>query len=184
MQRTKTQRLLYKQLRKDSSYTGVGLPEYVTIFRKWEGNEEDWTPINNKNQDNFPLDVWQQWASPVWNVEKSDIDQLNAIMEDYRVNTWMDIKRTDVLNNSEGTDLGDEKHIAPLQLSVIKRCVQMWSNPGETVFTPFLGIGSEVYKAIELGRYGTGIELKDKYFETAVKNARRMTEKQLQLSLF
>ena len=184
MQRTKTQRLLYKQLRKDSSYTGVGLPEYVTIFRKWEGNEEDWTPINNKNQDNFPLDVWQQWASPVWNVEKSDIEQLNAIMEDYRVNTWMDIKRTDVLNNSEGTDLGDEKHIAPLQLSVIKRCVQMWSNPGETVFTPFLGIGSEVYKAIELGRYGIGIELKDKYFETAVKNARRMTEKQLQLSLF
>ena len=184
MQRTKTQRLLYKQLRKDSSYTGVGLPEYCTIFRKWEGNEEDWTPINNKNAENFPLDVWQSWASPVWNVEKKDIDHLEEVMKDYNVATWMDIKRTDVLNNSEGTDLGDEKHIAPLQLSVIRRCVQMWSNPGETVFTPFLGIGSEVYESVKLKRYGIGIELKDKYFETAVKNVNRAIEKGNQLTLF
>jgi DNA methylase N-4/N-6 domain protein len=185
MQRTKTQRLLYKQLRKDSSYTGVGLPEYCTIFRKWEGNEEDWTPINNKNKENFPLDVWQHWASPTWNVEKGDIDHLHEVMEDYKVNTWFDIKRTDVLNGKkEATDLGDEKHIAPLQLSVIKRCVQMWSNKGETVFTPFLGIGSEIYEAVTLERYGIGIELKDKYFETAVKNVNMVTEKQRQLTLF
>ncbi|WP_404812047.1 DNA methyltransferase [Capnocytophaga canimorsus] len=184
MQRTKTQRLLYKQLRKDSSYTGVGLPEYCTVFRKWEGNEEDWKPINNKNQDNFPLDIWQQWASPIWNVEKSDIEHLNKVMEDYKVNSWFDIKRTDVLNNSEGTDLGDEKHIAPLQLSVIRKCVQMWSNVGETVFTPFLGIGSEVYEAVKLGRKGIGIELKDKYFETAVRNVNKVLEGQKQLALF
>ncbi|MFJ1411724.1 DNA methyltransferase [Capnocytophaga canimorsus] len=184
MQRTKTQRLLYKQLRKDSSYTGVGLPEYCTVFRKWEGNEEDWKPINNKNQDNFPLDIWQQWASPIWNVEKSDIEHLNEVMEDYKVNSWFDIKRTDVLNNSEGTDLGDEKHIAPLQLSVIRKCVQMWSNVGETVFTPFLGIGSEVYEAVKLGRKGIGIELKDKYFETAVRNVNKVLEGQKQLALF
>ncbi|GJQ07491.1 DNA methyltransferase [Capnocytophaga cynodegmi] len=184
MQRTKTQRLLYKQLRKDSSYTGVGLPEYCTVFRKWEGNEEDWKPINNKNQDNFPLDIWQQWASPIWNVEKSDIEHLNEVMEEYKVNSWFDIKRTDVLNNSEGTDLGDEKHIAPLQLSVIRKCVQMWSNVGETVFTPFLGIGSEVYEAVKLGRKGIGIELKDKYFETAVRNVNKVLEVQKQLALF
>lgn len=184
MQRTKTQRLLYKQLRKDSSATGVGLPEYCTIFRKWEGDEENWTPINNKTTDNFPLDTWQQWASPVWNVENSDIEHLNEIKEDYKVQSWFDIKRTDVLNNHEGTDIGDEKHIAPLQLSVIKKCVQMWSNPGETVFTPFLGIGSEVYKSIELGRFGIGIELKDKYFETAVKNCNKVTLKKSQLELF
>ena len=183
MQRTKTQRLLYKQLRKDSSYTGVGLPEYCTVYRKWEGNEEEWTPINNKNTDNFPLDIWQQWASPTWNVEKKDLEHLEEIMNDYKVATWMDIKRTDVLNNSEGTDLGDEKHIAPLQLSVIKRCVQMWSNPGETVFTPFLGIGSEIYKSVELGRYGIGIELKDKYFETAVKNVNKVLSKKDQLKI-
>ena len=181
MQRTKTQRLLYKQLRKDSSYTGVGLPEYCTVFRKWEGNEEDWKPINNKNQNNFPLDIWQQWASPIWNVEKSDIEHLEETMKEYRVNSWFDIKRTDVLNNSEGTDLGDEKHIAPLQLSVIRKSVQMWSNPGETVFTPFLGIGSEIYESVKLGRFGIGIELKDKYFETAIKNVNKVLEKRNQL---
>lgn len=184
MQRTKTQRLLYKQLRKDSSYTGVGLPEYCTIFRKWEGDESQWTPINNKNSENFPLDVWQQWASPTWNVEKEDMEHLQEVMKDYNVATWMDIKRTDVLNNSEGTDLGDEKHIAPLQLSVIRRSVQMWSNVGETVFTPFLGIGSEVYESVKLGRFGIGIELKDKYFETAVRNVNKAVEKQSQLKLF
>lgn len=184
MQRTKTQRLLYKQLRKDSTYTGVGLPEYCTIFRKWEGNEEDWTPVNNKNASNFPLDVWQSWASPTWNVEKKDIEHLEEVMSDYRVATWMDIKRTDVLNNSEGTDLGDEKHIAPLQLSVIRRCVQMWSNTGETVFTPFLGIGSEIYESVKLDRFGIGIELKDKYFETAIKNINKVVESKKQLTLF
>ncbi len=184
MQRTKTQRLLYKQLRKDSSYTGVGLPEYCTIYRKWEGNEEDWTPINNKTKDNFPLDVWQSWASPTWNVEKDDIEHIQDIMSDYKVATWMDIKRTDVLNNHEGTDIGDEKHIAPLQLSVIRRCVQMWSNPGETVFTPFLGIGSEVYESVKLDRYGIGIELKDKYFDTACKNLNNVILNKKQLSLF
>lgn len=184
MQRTKTQRLLYKQLRKDSTYTGVGLPEYCTIFRKWEGNEEDWTPVNNKNASNFPLDIWQSWASPTWNVEKKDIEHLEEVMSDYSVATWMDIKRTDVLNNSEGTDLGDEKHIAPLQLSVIRRCVQMWSNPGETVFTPFLGIGSEIYESVKLDRFGIGIELKDKYFETAIKNINKVVESKKQLTLF
>jgi DNA modification methylase len=77
--------------------------------------------------------------------------------------------------------LGDEKHIAPLQLSVIKRAVQMWSNPGETVFTPFLGIGSEIYKSVELGRYGIGIELKDKYFDTAVRNVNKAVDKHSQI---
>lgn len=184
MQRTKTQRLLYKQLRKDSSYTGVGLPEYVTVFRKWEGDEAEWNPINNKNASNFPLDTWQSWASPVWNVEKSDIKHLEDVYKDYAVQSWMDIKRTDVLNNREGTDLGDEKHIAPLQLSVIRRCVQMWSNPGETVFTPFLGIGSEVYESVKLNRFGIGIELKDKYYETAIKNVNKAILKTNQKTLF
>jgi DNA modification methylase len=185
MQRTKTQRLLYKQLRKDSSYTGVGLPEYCTIFRKWSGDEDKWTPINNKNTDNFPLDTWQHWASPVWNVEKQDIEHLEEVMLNFKQQTWMDIKRTDVLNNTEGTDLGDEKHIAPLQLSVIRKCVQMWSNIGETVYTPFLGIGSEVYESVKLGRYGIGCELKDKYFETAVKNVNKaVLKKNSALTLF
>lgn len=163
MQRTKTQRLLYKQVTSDSTKTGVGMAEYVTLFKKWDGNEEHWEPVTNLNKSNFPLDTWQRWASPV----------------------WMDIRRTDVLNGSEGTDLGDEKHIAPLQLEVINRIVNLWSNAGEVVFTPFLGIGSEVYEAVKNNRRGIGIELKDSYFEAAIKNIRKVEqlENQYQLCL-
>lgn len=162
MQRTKTQRLLYKQVTTDSSKTGIGMAEYITIFKKWEGNEEDWEPITNLNKDNFPLEVWQKWASPV----------------------WMDIKRTDVLTASEGTAMGDEKHICPLQLEVIHRLVNLWSNEGEVIFTPFLGIGSEVYEAVKNGRKGIGCELKDSYFDVAVKNVKKAIQVKNQKTLF
>ena len=151
MQRTKTQRLLYKQVTSDSSKTGIGMAEYITIFKKWEGNESDWEPIQNLNRENFPLETWQRWASPV----------------------WMDIKRTDVLNGSEGTAQGDEKHICPLQLEVINRLIHLYSNEGEVVFTPFLGIGSEIYMAVKNNRRGIGCELKDSYFATAVQNVKK-----------
>lgn len=162
MQRTKTQRLLYKTVTSDSSYTGIGMAEYITIFRKWDGNEDDWEPVTNLNKKNFPLDTWQKWASPV----------------------WMDIKRTDVLNGKEGTDMGDEKHIAPLQLEVIHRLVNLWSNKGETVFTPFLGIGSEAYMAIKNDRKAIGIELKDSYFDVACKNVANAVASKKQIELF
>lgn len=162
MQRTKTQRLLYKTVTSDSSYTGIGMAEYITIFRKWEGDEDNWTPVTNLTKQNFPLDTWQKWASPV----------------------WMDIKRTDVLNSHEGTDLGDEKHIAPLQLEVIQRLVNLYSNQGETVFTPFLGIGSEAYMAIKNNRKAIGIELKDSYYQTAIKNCKNAASAKNQLTLF
>ena len=96
----------------------------------------------------------------------------------------MDIKRTDVLNNSEGTAMGDEKHIAPLQLEVIHRLVNMYTNEGEVVFTPFMGIGSELYKSVQNGRKGIGIELKDSYFDVAVKNIRNAELNKTQLKLF
>jgi DNA modification methylase len=162
MQRTKTQRLLYKQVTSDSSKTGIGMAEYITIFKKWEGNEEDWTPITNLNKKNFPLETWQKWASPV----------------------WMDIKRTDVLTANEGTEMGDEKHICPLQLSVIERLVNLWSNEGEVVFTPFLGIGSEIYESVKYGRKGIGCELKDSYFDVAVKNIKKAEQLVNQRGLF
>ncbi|HEX7906251.1 MAG TPA: DNA methyltransferase [Chitinophagaceae bacterium] len=162
MQRTKTQRLLYKTLTTDSGYTGIGMAEYFRIFKKWEGNEEDWKPITHINKENFPLDVWQKWASPV----------------------WFDIKRTDVLNGKEGTDMGDEKHIAPLQLEAIHRIINLWSNPGDTVFTPFLGIGSECYMAIRNNRKCIGIELKDSYYDVAVKNCRAAVNKKSQLPIW
>lgn len=163
MQRTKTQRLLYKQVTSDSTYTGIGMPEYVTLFRKWEGDEKDWTPVTNKTKDVFPLDMWQRWASPVWD----------------------DIKRTNVLNNYKAArDPKDEKHIAPLQLDVIERCIALWTNKGETVFTPFMGIGSEVYQAIKMERKGVGIELKEGYFDTALRNIRSAVVENNQSVLF
>lgn len=162
MQRTKTQRLLYKQVTSDSSKTGIGMAEYITIFKKWEGNDADWEPVTNLNRENFPLETWQKWASPV----------------------WMDIKRTDVLNGADGTAQGDEKHICPLQLEVISRLVHLWSNEGEVVFTPFLGIGSEIYVAVKNNRRGIGCELKDSYFATAVKNIKKAETEAQQPSLF
>jgi len=162
MQRTKTQRLLYKTVTSDSSYAGIGMAEYITVFRKWEGAENEWCPINHINKQNFPLDTWQKWASPV----------------------WMDIKRTDVLNGKTGTDMGDEKHIAPLQLEVIHRLVSLWSNPNEVVFTPFLGIGSEAYQAIKDKRKAIGCELKDSYYDVAVKNCRNAAIESSQRFLF
>ncbi len=204
MQRTKTQRLLYKQLRKDSKLSGVGLPEYLTIFRKWEGVElfEDYKQVNNKTFDNFPLDTWQNWASSVWGEKLNKKDLIDLISMYYEnnsvdlneetkmlnpklfVGSWFDIRRTDVLNGKEGTAQGDEKHIAPLQLTVIDRAIKMWSMPGDVVFTPFLGIGSEAYTAIKNRRFAIGIELKDSYFNVAVRNCQNAVSKQNQIEMF
>jgi superfamily II DNA or RNA helicase len=159
MQRTKSHGLLYKQLRKDSSYSRQGLPDYLVIFRKWG---EDVNPVNSKNTDNFKLDKWQQYASPV----------------------WFDIQQTNVLNKELARGENDEKHICPLQLDVIERAIELWTNPGDTVFTPFLGIGSEVYQALKMGRKGIGVELKREYFEKAVNfclSAKDMTEDDVSL---
>ena len=148
MQKTKSQGLLYKQLRKDSSYSRQGLPDYLVIFRKWTDDYEDKEPVT-KTKEGFPLEKWQKYASPCWD----------------------DISRTDVLNGYKGaTDINDEKHICPLQLETIKRAVELWSNPDDIVFTPFMGIGSEIYESLLLGRRGIGIELKTSYFNDSVRN--------------
>ena len=159
MQRTKSHGLLYKQLRKDSSYSRQGLPDYLVIFRKWG---EDKKPISWKTEDNFELPKWQEYASPV----------------------WMSIQQTNVLNVAIARDNADEKHICPLQLDVIERAVEMWSNPGDTVFSPFAGIGSEGYQAILQGRKFLGIELKDSYFNIAAENLKSAEMRQNQGNLF
>lgn len=163
MQRTKTQRLLYKTLTSNSVLSGYGMAEYMRYFKKWDGTDEsNWEPVNHLTKQNIPLDLWQKWASPV----------------------WMDIKRTDVLNGKAGTDMGDEKHIANLQLEVIHRPLQMFSNPGETVLTPFLGTGSEAFVSINNNRYAIGVELKDSYYNEAVKNCNNAILTKRQGSLF
>ena len=146
MQKTKSHGLLYKQLRKDASYSRQGLAEYMVIFRKWTEGYEDAEPVTHTKED-FPLEMWQRYASPV----------------------WMDISRTNVLNVRAARDDADEKHLCPLQLDTIERCVELWTNPGDIVFTPFLGIGSEVWQALKMGRRGIGIELKERYYQQAVR---------------
>jgi DNA modification methylase len=176
-QRTKSNRLLHKQMEKDSSISGQGLADYIMTFRKQGKNEEPIKgkleyyigegnapePIESKlkrqSQDDaerwYSIEVWQRYASPV----------------------WMDINQTRTLQYRGGRDEKDEQHISPLQLDVIERCIHLWSNPDDVVFTPFMGIGSEVYGAVELGRKGLGIELKPSYFRQAVKNLESVKKK-------
>ena len=141
MQRTKAHGLLYKTLCSDSSSSRTGSPEYLLIFKKPGDNPE---PIKHTPQ-SFPLDQWQEWASPV----------------------WMTIDQGNVLNGRLGREQQDERHICPLQLDVIERALVMWSNPGDLVYSPFAGIGSEGYQALRMDRKFVGSELKESYFKQA-----------------
>lgn len=145
MQRTKALGLLYKQLKKDSSMSRVGLPDYVVVMRKPGINPE---PITHDPKE-VPVDLWQKWASPV----------------------WMDINQTNVLNGFRGArEADDERHVCPLQLDLIDQAIRLWSNPGDVVLSPFMGIGSEGYGAIKAGRKFIGSELKQAYWKQAVAN--------------
>ncbi len=143
MTRTKALGLLYKQLKKDSTRSRVGLADYVLVFRKPGVNPE---PVEQMPE-NFPVSQWQQWASPV----------------------WMDINQTNTLNVQMARDGADERHLCPLQLDLIERALIMWSNPGDVVLSPFMGIGSEGVCALKLKRKFIGIELKLSYFKFAVR---------------
>ena len=143
MQRTKALGLLHKQIIKDSSMSRMGLPDYVLTFRKPGENAE----FVAHDRESFPVDQWQEWASPV----------------------WMDIRQGEVLDKVQARAPQDEKHIVPLQLDLIRRCLVLWSNPGDTVLSPFMGIGSEGYCSLKHGRKYIGIELKDSYFKQACR---------------
>jgi DNA modification methylase len=156
MQRTKALGLLHKQVKKDSTMSRVGIPDYVMIFRK-DGDRTN--PVTNKD---IPVDLWQKYASPVW----MDIDYGNTL-QGFR----------------NGREDNDEKHICPLQLDTIERLIHLYSNKGDTVFTPFMGIGSEVYQAVKMERKGIGFELKESYFDLAKANLKSAIESKKQLSL-
>ena len=144
MQRTKALGLLHKQIKKDSCMSRQGIPDYLVTMRKPGENPERVTHTN----ESFPVDVWQRYASPV----------------------WMDINPSDTLQASSAKEDKDERHICPLQLGVIRRGINLWTNPGDTVLTPFLGIGSEAVVALQQGRKAIGIELKSSYYKQAVRN--------------
>lgn len=160
MQRTKAQGLLYSQLKRDGSYSRQGMAEYLLLFRKWTPDCAT-LPVTH-DEDELPLDLWQKLASPV----------------------WFDIKRMNVLNAEIARADKDEKHLAPLQLDVIARAVKLWSNPGDIVFTPFAGVGSEVYGSLLENRRGCGIELKQEYWELACRHANLAVMQKRQGTLF
>ncbi len=149
MQRTKALGLLHKQLKKDSCMSRQGIPDYLITMRKPGENPERVTHTN----ESFPVSVWQRYASPI----------------------WMDINPSDTLQKNSAREEKDEKHICPLQLEVIKRAIELWTNPNDIVFTPFMGIGSECYQALKLGRRAIGIELKHSYYKQSVNNVAGVT---------
>ena len=164
MQRTKALGLLHKQIKKDSSKSRMGMPDYIVFMRKQGDNPE---PITHTNE-SYPVSLWQNVASPAWELTPP---------------VWNDINQSNTLNRMF-SDEESEKHIAPLQLDVIERVVNLYSNPNDVVFTPFMGIGSEVYQSVKMGRRAIGIELKDAYIEQAVKNMKSLEDEQAQTSIF
>ena len=141
MTRTKHVGLLYKQLQSDSAKSRGGMPDYLITFVKPGDND---SPIKHTPAD-FPLDQWQEWASPI----------------------WMSVNQTNVLNVKSARAAGDEKHLCPLQLDVIDRALVLWSNRGDVVLSPFMGIGSEGHEALKHGRKFIGVELKETYWRQA-----------------
>ena len=144
MQRTKALGLLHKQIRKDSTMNRQGIPDYIVTMRKPGENPER----VSHTHETFPVEVWQNYASTV----------------------WMDIRQSDTLQKKSAREDKDERHICPLQLEVIQRCIELWTNPNDIVLDPFAGIGSVPYTAVKMGRRGIGVELKESYYNQAVNN--------------
>jgi len=165
MQRTKALGLLHKTIRKDSCMSRMGIPDYVLTFRK-PGTNPD--PVTHTPEE-FPVSMWQKWASPVWTSEDFGEDVARAVARDCW-GYWPDINPSDTLQHRSARENEDERHICPLQLEVIRRCIRMWSNPGDVVLSPFGGIGSEGYVAMQEGRRSVTVELKGSYYEQAIKN--------------
>ena len=153
--RTKAQALMFVTKNRDSSMTRPALADYLLMFRKPGDNA-----VQIKND--VSNEEWIDWAQPV----------------------WLDIRETKTLNERVAREEADERHICPLQLDFIERCVRLWSNPGETVLSPFAGIGSEIYQAVKFGRYGLGIELKESYWRTAVNNLQTLENEMGAATLF
>ncbi len=153
--RTHSKALLFVQLRKDSSWLRPALADYILVFRKPGDNAAPIHPDLTNNE-------WIEWARPI----------------------WYGIDETDTLNTAVAKENDDERHICPLQLGTIERCIRLWSNPGDLVLSPFAGIGSEGYEAVRLGRRFYGIELKESYAVTAAKNLRTAASAAQQTTLF
>ena len=164
MTRTKSMGLLHKTIKKDSSLSRTGIPDYILVFRNAGDNL---VPITHQDKDEnkenyLPVNLWQKYAEPV----------------------WYDINYSDTLQYTSAREEKDEKHICPLQLETIRRCLHLWSNEGDTVLSPFGGIGSEGYESLRLNRNYIGIELKESYYNQMQRNLKRMIADKMQPKLF
>lgn len=164
MTRTKSIGLLHKTIKKDSSLSRTGIPDYILVFRNVGDNL---VPITHQDKDEnkenyLPVNLWQKYAEPV----------------------WYDINYSDTLQYTSAREEKDEKHICPLQLETIRRCLHLWSNEGDTVLSPFGGIGSEGYESLRLNRNYIGIELKESYYKQMQRNLKRMIADKMQPKLF
>jgi len=157
--RTKAKALLFVQLKKDSSDSRPAILDQILIFKKKGENAVPCLPVEHGEMNN---ETWIDWAGGI----------------------WTGIQESDTLQYSTARAADDEKHICPLQLGTIERCIKLYSNPDETVLTPFLGIGSEAYTALKFGRKAIGIELKESYFRVAVKNLESITQSKRSIDLF
>lgn len=174
-QRTKSLRLLHKQIVKDSAMSGQGLADYLVTFRKPGDNDEpiageltEWIGDDSLDISEEAYRAQLKGASEhAWSFEKW---KSILIWQRYASPVWMDIRQSRTLQYRRARDEKDEAHISPLQLDVIERALQLWSLPGETVLSPFAGIGSEVFAAVETGRLGIGFELKPSYWNQSVRN--------------
>lgn len=162
--RTKSIGLLHKTILKDSSMSRTGIPDYILVFRNAGDNLVPIThQVTDEKKENYlPVSLWQKYAEPV----------------------WYDINYSDTLQYASARDEKDEKHICPLQLETIRRCLHLWSNEGETVLSPFGGIGSEGHESLRLKRNFIGIELKPSYYNQMQRNLQRMIDDLNQTTLF
>ncbi len=176
--------LAHQQLVKDSSMTRAGIPDCIVGFRKPGVNpkpithEDCITEYAGRRQVPRELDRYIGWKEPKTNKRS------HWIWQQYASPVWFDIRQTEVLPYVEARDGDDEKHICPLQLDVIERCMALWSAPGDVVLTPFMGVGSEVYVAVKNGRKGVGVELKESYYRQAVRNVKSLDRKKTQQKRF
>lgn len=180
MQRSKAIGLLHKQIVKDSSMSRMGIADYIVTLRKPGENAE---PIHGPFDAYFGDETTPDGPLITENTSMRSVNRPGdpwysvACWQRYAEPVWMDINQSDVLSHKCARDEADERHVSPLQLTPIRRCIQLWSNPDDVVFSPFAGIGSELYVALELGRRAVGAELKKSYYDQAIENIKSLEAK-------
>ena len=177
--RTRAHALAFQTKNRDSAGSRPALADYLLLFKKPGDNAVRIPHLAETGE--VTNDDWIDWASPIWTDRGTGEDPLSG---EHLAPVWWNIRETETLNTRVAKEADDERHIAPLQLEFIDRCIRLWSNPGELVLTPFAGIGSELFQAVKRGRRAIGIELKPSYWQTAVNNLTALEQEMSNPQLF